>query len=189
VPGRVAGGLVFVLVAVAGIGAAAMVAPWPTPSDPPALAGTSATSAPMRLRVPAIGVDSALQSLRLMPDGSLQPPSAWQVAGWYADGVRPGALGPAVIAGHVDSSSGPAVFYRLRELRPGDRVVVQQHNGRALTFVVDDVARYPKADFPAHAVYGPAPVPELRLITCTGDFDSRSRSYLDNLVVSAHLVG
>ncbi|HEY7048661.1 MAG TPA: class F sortase [Jatrophihabitantaceae bacterium] len=190
VPGRVVGGFVFVVILVAGIGAAALVAPpWHTPSTAPALTGASATSAPMRLRVPAIDVDTALQSLRLMPDGSLQSPSAWQTAGWYAGGVRPGAVGPAVIAGHVDSTSGPAVFYRLRELRPGDRVVVQQRDGRSLTFVVDGLARYPKADFPAQLVYGPAPVPELRLITCSGDFDVQAHSYLDNLVVSAHLVG
>jgi len=188
--GRLAGGLAFVMITVAGITAASMVGPpWNTLLSAPAPSDAGAVSPPIRLQLPAIGVDTALQALRLQPDGSLQAPSAWQEAGWYADGVRPGAVGPAVIAGHVDSRSGPAVFFRLGELRPGDRVVVQRRGGRPLTFVVDDLARYPKNNFPTAAVYGPAPVPELRLITCAGDFDARARSYLDNLVVSAHLVG
>jgi hypothetical protein len=151
------------------------------------LGGQAAVSPPVRVRIPAIGVDSSLQSLGLLPDGTLQPPSQWQQAGWFADGVRPGALGPAVIAGHVDSVSGPAVFYRLRELRPGDEVDVAQRTGRWLRFVVQTVRAYPKAQFPTEAVYGPTASPELRVITCTGDFDRAKHSYVDNLVVSARL--
>jgi hypothetical protein len=144
-------------------------------------------SPPVRLQVPDIGVDTSLQPLGLLADGSLQAPSQWQQAGWYAQGVTPGNTGPAVIAGHVDSVSGPAVFFRLRELARGARVVVQRRDRRTLTFVVDSVVSYPKASFPASAVYGPTPLPELRLVTCTGDFDRDKRSYVDNLVVSAHL--
>jgi len=144
-------------------------------------------SAPIRLRIPAIGVNTALQPLGLRADGALQPPSAWQTAGWYDDGVTPGDPGPAVIAGHVDSISGPAVFYRLRQLRPGDLAVVQRRDGRMLTFVVDTLAVYSKSAFPTVAVYGPTPLPTLRLVTCTGDFDWQAHSYLDNLVVSFHL--
>ena len=92
-----------------------------------------------------------------------------------------------MIAWHVDSISGPAVFYRLRQLRPGDLAVVQRRDGRLLTFVVDSLAVYPKVAFPTADVYGPAPVPTLRLVTCTGDFDWQTHTYLDNLVVSAHL--
>ena len=144
-------------------------------------------SAPVRLRISAIGVNTPVQPLGLLADGTLQPPSAWQVAGWYAGGVIPGDLGPAVIAGHVDSISGPAVFYRLRRLRPGELAVIQSHDGRILTFVVDSLAVYPKDAFPTAAVYGPTPLPTLRLVTCTGDFDWHAHTYLDNLVVSAHL--
>jgi sortase family protein len=144
-------------------------------------------SAPVRLRISAIGVNAVVQPLGLLADGTLQPPSAWQAAGWYDGGVMPGDLGPAVIAGHVDSISGPAVFYRLRQLRPGDHAVVQRRDGRLLTFVVDSLAVYPKVAFPTAAVYGPTPLPTLRLVTCTGDFDWRAHTYLDNLVVSAHL--
>ena len=144
-------------------------------------------SAPVRLRIAAIGVNAAVQPLGLLADGTLQPPSAWQIAGWYEGGVTPGDLGPAVIAGHVDSISGPAVFYRLRQLRSDDLVVVQRRDRRLLTFSVDSLAVYPKDAFPTAAVYGPAPLPTLRLVTCTGDFDWHAHSYVDNLVVSAHL--
>ena len=74
----------------------------------------------MRLQVPAIGVDTGLQGLGLLADGSLASPSAWQTAGWYDQGVRPGDVGPAIVAGHVDSYLGPAVFYDLARLKPGD---------------------------------------------------------------------
>lgn len=145
-------------------------------------------AAPVRVRVPAIGVDSRLQPLHRLPDGTLQPPSRWQRAGYYADGVRPGEVGPAVIVGHVDSVQGPAVFYRLRDLRAGDRILVQLRDGRTLRFAVDRAETYPKNRFPAAAVYGPTPVPQLRLVTCTGEFDWAERSYLDNLVVYADLM-
>jgi hypothetical protein len=154
----------------------------PAPSLPADL------SAPWRLRVAAVGIDTALQPLGLLADGSLAAPSEWQTAGWYSRGVIPGQAGPAIIAGHVDSVTGPAVFFRLRELHLGDRAIVQQKDGRLLTFVIDTLDRYPKDRFPAKAVYGLTPQPTLRLITCTGDFDARAGSYLDNLVVSAHLV-
>lgn len=157
------------------------------PPAPAASALPSRPSAPVRLRISAIGVNTAVQPLGLLADGSLQPPSAWQIAGWFDGGVTPGDPGPAVIAGHVDSISGPAVFYRLRQLRPGDLVVVQRRDGRLLTFIVDSLAVYRKVAFPTAAIYGPAPLPTLRLVTCTGDFDWHAHTYLDNLVVSAHL--
>lgn len=154
----------------------------------PAPAAAATTSPPVSVSIPAIGVTSSLQPLGLATDGTLQSPSQWQRAGWYADGVRPGDPGPAVIAGHVDSVSGPAVFFRLKELRPGDTATVKQQNGHLLTFVVDTVQEYPKDKFPTAAVYGPTALQVLRLITCTGDFDRAAHSYVDNLVVSTHLV-
>jgi len=142
---------------------------------------------PVRVRVPSIGVDSSLQPLGLQPDKTLQTPTQWDVAGWYAGGVRPGDPGPAVIAGHVDSRNGPAVFFRLRDLHVGDSVYVTTQSGRTLHFVVDTSQRYPKDRFPTEAVYGPTALPVLRLITCTGAFDAANHNYLDNLVVTAHL--
>jgi hypothetical protein len=142
---------------------------------------------PVRLVVASIGIDTALQPVGVLPDGTLEPPHEWGVAGWYADGARPGDPGPAVVEGHVDSRNGPAVFYRLRDLHVGATVLVRTAAGSTLRFVVDTVRRYPKTKFPTAAVYGPAPLPVLRLVTCTGDFDWSARSYLDNLVVTAKL--
>jgi hypothetical protein len=145
-------------------------------------------SPPVHLTVASIGVSTDLQRLTVSGDGTLQAPTKWEVAGWYTDGIVPGDVGPAVIAGHIDSTRGPAVFYRLRELVSGATVSVTDQNGKVLSFVVDDVRSYPKDQFPTETVYGPTPTPELRLISCGGEFDRSSQSYLNNLVVSAHLV-
>jgi sortase (surface protein transpeptidase) len=140
--------------------------------------------APSRVRIPAIGVDSPLEALHLDTTGALAPPSKYQDAGWYADGTPPGDVGPAVIAGHIDSKTGPAVFYRLDRLRPGDLVEVAR-GGHWLGFRVVAIDRYPKKAFPTAAVYGPTPDPQLRLITCGGAFDRARKSYVDNTVVYA----
>jgi LPXTG-site transpeptidase (sortase) family protein len=150
----------------------------PGPSAP-APAGT-----PTRVRIPAIGVDAPLDDLHLDEAGTLAAPKEYQVPGWYADGTPPGDIGPAVIAGHVDSRTGPAVFYRLAELKAGDRVEVAR-GGRWLAFRVVSVDRVPKDRFPTARVYGPTPDRQLRLITCGGGFDESRLSYLDNVVVFA----
>jgi sortase (surface protein transpeptidase) len=142
-------------------------------------------SAPVRVEIPAIGVSSSLVRLGLNPDGTMQVPGDFQVAGWFTGAPQPGQLGPAVIAGHVDSKTGPAVFYRLRDLRPGDEVRVVRADHRVVRFRVDSLASYPKQALPDDAVYGATTTPALRLITCAGSFDRTRRSYRDNLVVSA----
>lgn len=142
---------------------------------------------PVRLRIPALHIDTGLDALTRRPDGTLSTPPRWSVPGWYRGGPRPGEQGPAVIAGHVDSTAGPAVFFGLRWLHRGDPVDVVERGGRVLHFAVGDIRRVPKNRFPTALVYGPQPVPVLRLITCTGRFDLAARSYQDNLVVSAYL--
>ena len=159
----------------------------PTGPAHPAAPTPPRTALPTHLTIPTIGVRTSLEPLGRLPDRTLQPPSRWDEAGWYADGVRPGDPGPAVVVGHVDSRSGPAVFHRLRDLRPGAVALVRLRTGRTLTFVVDSVQVYRKNEFPSAAVYGPTALPELRLITCTGEFDWSADHYLDNLVVTAHL--
>lgn len=149
----------------------------------------AAPGTPVSVTVSRVGISSSLQPLGLEPDGSLQPPSRFEQAGWYAKGIRPGAVGPALIAGHVDSVAGPAVFYRLREVRVGDDIAVRDSLGAIRHFTVTDIQSYPKSKFPTEAVYGPTPLPVLRLVTCTGNFDASKRSYVDNLVVSAELNG
>ncbi|MFC7275249.1 class F sortase [Paractinoplanes rhizophilus] len=151
--------------------------------DPFASADVVVSGAPTRVRIKAIGLDSALETLHIA-ENALQPPKRFDRAGWYADGTVPGDIGPAVIAGHVDSRAGPAVFYRLRELTVGDRIDVLR-GGRTVSFVVTRTAWYPKRAFPTEEVYGPTPDRQLRLITCGGVFDHRLRSYRDNLVVYA----
>ena len=164
-----------------------------TPHEPPGVAGFHSVrtydqpALPVRLQIPAIGVSTPLVKLGRLADGSLQVPKDWNTAGWYDKGPRPGQPGPAVILGHVDSKKGPAVFYQLRALRPGDTVRVGLADGRALVFRVQRVQRYPKDEFPTEAVYFPTLNRELRLITCGGTFDYASRNYRDNIVVYATL--
>lgn len=142
-------------------------------------------AAPIRLQIPSIGISTDLVALGLNPNGTMQVPKEWQEAGWYTRGPRPGENGPAVIAGHVDSVSGPAVFFRLHDLRAGDEVLVTRADHSVVRFVIDRLAQFPKASFPTTAVFGATPGPTLRLITCTGAFDETARSYLDNLVAFA----
>jgi hypothetical protein len=159
------------------------------PRSPTPLAGPSPlapAAVPVGLVIPAIGVDErSLVDLGRNRDGSLQVPTDFARAGWFTGGSVPGAPGPSVIAGHVDSWRGPAVFFRLRDLRPGDAVIVRMSDGGAVRFQVDGVARYPKTAFPTQAVYGQVPGSALRLITCGGAFNRDARSYLDNIVVYA----
>jgi sortase (surface protein transpeptidase) len=145
-------------------------------------------SPPVRVEIPSIGVSSRLIRLGLNADGTMEVPRDYGLAGWFTGGAMPGQDGPAVISGHVDSKSGPAVFYRLRDLRNGDVIRVRRAAGDWLTFEVTGTARYAKAEFPTDAVFGPVTGPVLRVITCGGDFDRSSGHYLDNVVVTAQPV-
>ena len=107
--------------------------------------------------------------------------------GWYTNGPAPGEQGPAVILGHLDSVTGPAVFYRLSSLRPGSAIVVSRDDGSRATFVVQRVASFPVDSFPTAEVYGATTDPELRLITCGGQYSLAQRRYLQNVVVFAVL--
>lgn len=147
-------------------------------------------SEPVALDIPAIDVHSrTIVDLGLADDGSIEVPGEPSAPGWFTPGPSPGQLGPAVIAGHVDSTQGPAVFYRLGSLHEGDRVRVSRADSSVATFVIDRVAVFPKADFPTHQVYGNVTNrAELRLITCGGGYDSTT-GYVSNVVAFAHLVG
>jgi hypothetical protein len=145
--------------------------------------------APVGVRLPGIGVASPLVPLAVDAAGALVPPEDTATAGWFAQGTLPGAVGPAVIAGHVDSYRGPGVFFRLRQTAPGDVVLVDRADGSTVSFTVTGVDSYPKEAFPTDRVYAPTSEPELRLITCGGAFDRSVRSYEDNVVVSARLTG
>ncbi len=143
--------------------------------------------APAQVRVPVIGIDEKLIDLGLQADGTMEVPADWDRVGWFTGGGRPGGAGPTVIAGHVDSLTGPAVFYRLTELVVGDLIEVTDVEGRILTYAVYRVEDVPKDDFPTAEVFGARPTDELRLITCTGVFDPASARHADNRVVFAEL--
>lgn len=154
---------------------------------PPTLARSPAPSVPrgdpVRIRIPSIGVTAPLVRLGLATDGTLEVPR-FEDAGWYTGRSRPGEPGPSVIAAHFDSTTGPAVFYRLRELAPGAEILVDYREG-TVRFVSRSSESFEKNTFPTSRVYGPTIGPELRLITCEGRFDRRTRSYQSNLVVWA----
>jgi hypothetical protein len=140
---------------------------------------------PRRIDIPAIGVSAAVVRLRLNDDGTMQTPRHPDDAGWYEPGREPGERGPAVIAGHVDSTSGPAVFYRLRDLRRGDLIRIRRADRSVVRFRVEGLERWPKAAFPTRHVFGKTRISALRLVTCSGDFDASIGHYVDNTIVYA----
>jgi hypothetical protein len=140
---------------------------------------------PVRLRIPALQIDTSLQELGRAPDRTVEAPTDFGVAGWFTGGPRPGQAGPAVILGHVDSRRGPGVFYPLAGVAPGTEVHVDRADGSTVTFRVTGVQTVAKDGFPTEQVYAPTLQPSLRLVTCGGPFDHAAGSYRDNVIVSA----
>jgi len=177
-------------VPVIGPGDVAIKSAWEaTRTGPPLARALPAVSyGPMRVQIPAIGVDAPVIRLGLNSDGTLEVPSDFSVTGWWEGGPIPGDVGPAVIVGHVDNVNGPAVFYHLRDLRPGQIISVVRPDGRVANFAVESLAEFAKSNFPTARVYGATPDPQLRLITCGGRFDYTIHHYVDNIVVFAKLV-
>ncbi|MFI2369379.1 class F sortase [Streptomyces sp. NPDC018833] len=143
---------------------------------------------PVRLMIPAAGVNAPLTRVELNDAGALRPPPGDEpgLAGWYGDGTAPGQTGTAITVGHVDTPAGPGVFYRLGALTKGDTIDVVREDRRTAVFTVDAVELHAKSDFPDEKVYGEADRPELRVITCGGDY-SPSTGYQSNIVVYATL--
>lgn len=166
--------------------------PDPAPAQQPAVGPVLTASAPRSLSIPAIGVRSQVQRLGLAADGTMEVPPPgplYDEAGWYRHSPTPGALGPAVIVGHVDSAAnGPSVFWRLGSLRPRDKVLVTRDDGTVAVFAVDDVRRFRKSRFPTDLVYGDTDHAALRLITCGGPIEADSGHYRDNIVVLASMI-
>jgi sortase (surface protein transpeptidase) len=145
-------------------------------------------SRPVHLSIPAIGLSDNVSELGLNANGSVQVPTSWNVPGWYKLGPVPGEIGSAVILGHVDSVYGPAAFFRLSSLRPGEQVTVKLSNGTTVRFKVIGLRMYLKSKFPDQLVYGPRSYSALQLVTCGGAFDSTTHHYLSNLVVFTALI-
>lgn len=140
---------------------------------------------PAGMQIPAIGLATSLGRVGLKPDGTIMVPSDFGQPAWFQDGPAPGAVGPAVIIGHLDSSTGPAVFYRLNQLHPGDRIVVTRQDGSTVQFHITRIATFAQDAFPTDQVYGPTSGPALRLITCGGRFNWAAQRYSDNVVAFA----
>ena len=188
-------GAVFILAGVVIIGVAigAQVHA-PQPADTGVIGGgpgpALARSLPLTVDIPAIRVSSSLLHLGLNPDGTIEVPSLQSAPGeaaWYKYSVTPGQRGASVIEGHLDTTQGPAVFFRLGALRPGNHIEVRLADGITAVFRVTGVRSYDKSSFPAKTVYGATGSAALHLITCGGAFDYASRHYLSNTVVFATL--
>lgn len=156
-------------------------------SEPRGRTAPEAPPLPVGVAIERIGLASQLVRLGLTDTGELQVPTGqyYDYAGWYQHGAIPGEAGSAVIAGHLDSETAPSVFHRLRDVVPGDVVLIDRADGSVVRFVVDRVEQYSKEDFPTSDVYGPTPDAQLRLITCGGAFDRDTGGYGDNLIVFA----
>lgn len=160
-------------------------APVPSATPLPELPAATAIADPTRVVIPGLGLDEPLIDLGLAADGAMEVPTDYGEVGWFTGGGRPGGTGPTVIAAHVDSPTGPAVFQRLEDVAVGDVVEVHDADGRVHTYRVTETADYPKAEFPTARVFGATARDELRVITCGGVFDRDAGSYLDNRVVFA----
>jgi LPXTG-site transpeptidase (sortase) family protein len=167
-----------------------------SPSAPPAEAPLAFApplprSVPVSISIPRIGVSAPVSQLGLRPDGTLEVPplSRPELTGWYSKGPSPGEAGPSVIVGHVDADRRAAVFHRLGELRPGDRIEVTRRDGSMAAFTVQQMARVAKDRFPGELIYGEdIGYSALRLITCGGAFDSRTGHYADNVIAFTRMV-
>lgn len=146
-------------------------------------------SVPERLSIKEIAVDSPFTPLTVGPSGRLNAPPAddTNLVGWFQGGATPGERGTSVVAGHVDTRTGPAVFLLLSTLKPGSRVDITRKDGIVATFKVDSVETFSKARFPDERVYNDTGSAQLRLITCGGEYDKKAKDYEDNVVVFAHL--
>jgi sortase (surface protein transpeptidase) len=149
---------------------------------------TVARSVPVHLSIPSLGISVRLSQLGLTASGAVQVPASFSIPGWYDQGYAPGQVGSAAILGHVDSTSGPGVFYRIVDMKVGQRVQVSLSDGQRLTFAVIGLRQYSKNGFPNKLIYGPNAHSELNLVTCGGTFDAKTHHYLSNIVVFTTLV-
>lgn len=145
-------------------------------------------SAPVHLSIPSLKISVSVTQLGLNSDGTVQVPTNFHVPGWYKDGYAPGQMGSAAILGHVDSTSGPGVFYKIVDMKVGQLVQVTLADHVSLKFKVIGLRQYSKGNFPDKLIYGPSTFSALDLVTCGGVFDPTTHHYLSNIVVFTALV-
>ncbi|MFI6727846.1 class F sortase [Streptomyces sp. R-74717] len=164
-------------------------APRPVTPSAPAVGPAMSRSVPTRLQIPSLAVKAPFTKLSIGADGRLNPPppNDSNLVGWFKGGVTPGERGAAIVAGHVDTTTGPAVFLQLQFLKPGSTVDITRADGSVATFEVDSVETFSKAKFPNKRVYSDTPSAQLRLITCGGPYNRKAKHYEDNVVAFAHL--
>lgn len=158
------------------------------PTAPPIAAIDDYAADPIKIRIPDLELDADMDPLEVGQNQTLNPPTSYDRTGWWRDGPEPGEKGPAVVAGHVDSYKGPAVFYRLRDLTPGGEILIDRADGTTVVFQIDRVEQHSKSNFPTEAVYKQTPDSQLRLVTCGGEFDESAGSYRDNLIIYLHRI-
>ncbi|MFJ8569088.1 class F sortase [Streptomyces sp. NPDC093514] len=160
-----------------------------TGADAGKAAPALARSEPQKITIPSLNLSSSLETLGQNADGTMQTPKDPALAGWYEPGPTPGSQGPAVIAGHVTWNGAAAVFEKLKTMKGGDTIKVTRRDGKTVTFTVDRVSEYPKAEFPTLEVYKNLDHAGLRLVTCGGSFDPAKHYYDSNVVVFARMTG
>jgi sortase (surface protein transpeptidase) len=162
--------------------------PVPAPTTEPS-PGRVIAGLPIRIQIPAIEVDAAVEPIGLTAENEMDVPQGWENVGWYQYGPQPGQIGNAVLAAHLDTNTGaPGIFWRLDELQPGDTILIDGEDGESLIFQVSSLARYPYAEAPREEIFGAAQTARLNLITCSGAWNPQDRVYDHRLVVYAQLV-
>ena len=163
-----------------------VLSPLPTPRGPEAT-GLGPLELPVRVRIPSIGVDAPIETVGIEADGTMGTPKSFSDVGWYGYGPTPGQAGESVLAGHVDSVHGPAVFWSLKDLKPGDKIDVVLFDGGTRHFVVDGSGTYPSGAAPISSIFSWDGPPRLSVITCGGIFDRSVHAYDHRLIIYARL--
>ncbi len=145
-------------------------------------------SKPVKISLPSINTEAAVTELGLQPDHTIEVPKDPNQVGWYVYSPTPGEIGPSVMVGHLDSATGPAIFWNLKDLKSGDQFTISRQDGSKATFQVYAMKKFSQDNFPSNDVYGPISDAEVRLITCSGTWLRSQHHYSDNLVVFAALV-
>ena len=153
----------------------------------PQVDATNLEGEPVKIQIPKLKLDTSIYAAPLSSEGKMEITDNADEVAWFSDGVLPGMPGSAVIAGHVDNYTGPAVFFYLKRLEPGDSIFITDKFGERLEFVVKKVEKYPYDQAPIQLIFGPSTKRKLNLITCTGKYDRKTNIHAERLVVYSEM--